>query len=291
MKTFALLSRSATCLRTLFLVAFTLFALLPCFAQQAPKADGAAEDMGPIGIQMYSLRNYCQINVESGLKLAADLGFKIIEPSSSFDKTPEEYREFMKKYGLYAISKNFGYDQLKTDAGVDEMIRIGKALGVKYVGIAYLPFHSMTEEKMREVIATINHAAERIAAAGLTFTFHNHGKEFAPWENGKENETLFDLLVQQTDPEKVKFEMDVRWVTAGDPVALLKKYPERFCLMHVKCDSGKKGMLLEEGNIDWKAIFDAGKEIGIEAYFLEYDDVRNIIPNTVDNLRYLESRK
>ncbi len=290
MKTFTVPSRFATLLRAFILVVSTALIVVSCSARQ-PNEAGAAEFQGPVGIQMYSLRNYCQINVESGLKLAADLGFKIIEPSSSFDKTPEEYREFMKKYGLYAISKNFGYGDLKTDAGIDNMIRIGKALGVKYVGIAYLPFNPITEENMREVIATFNHAGERISAAGLTFTFHNHGGEFVPWTNGKENETLFDMLVQQTNPEKVKFEMDVRWVTAGDPIALLKKYPDRFCLMHVKCDSGKNGMRLEEGNIDWKAIFDAGKKIGIEAYFLEYDDVRNIIPNTVDNLRYLERRK
>lgn len=276
----------------LFILCFALLSLsLPCSAQQSNGVGTTPEFRGPVGIQMYSLRNYCQINVESGLKLAADLGFKIIEPSSSFDKTPEEYRKFMEKYGLYAISKNFSYGDLKTDTGIDRMIKIGKTLGVKYVGIASLPFKPMTEEKMREVIDVFNHAGERISAAGLTFTFHNHGGEFVSWENGKEGETLFDMLVQQTNPKNVKFEMDVRWVTVGDPINLLKKYPDRFCLMHIKCDSGKNGMCLEEGTIDWKAVLKAGQEIGIEGYFLEYDDVRNIIPNTVNNLRYLESLK
>jgi len=276
-------------MKNLFAFAFCLIFVSSLFAQQSNGVGTTPTFRGPVGIQMYSLRDYVSVNAELGLKLAHDLGFEWIEPSGSFKSTYEEYRAYMEKYKLKAISKNFGYGDLTTDAGIDQMIEIGKILGVKYVGIAWLP--EMSEEKVQEVIRVFNHAGERIHAAGLTFTFHNHGKEFTPWKEGKEGETLFDRIIQETNPENVKFEMDVRWVTVGDPIALLKKYPGRFVMMHVKCDSGKNGMLLEEGNIDWKTIFAAGQEAGIDAYFLEYDDVRNIVPNTIYNLRYLESLK
>lgn len=276
-------------MKSILPVIFCLFFVSSLLAQQSNGVGTTPDFHGPVGIQMYSLRDYVSVNAELGLKLAHDLGFVYIEPSNSFNSTYEEYRAYMEKYKLKAISKNFGYGDLTTDAGIDKMIEIGKILGVKYIGIAWIP--EMNEEKVQEVIRVFNHAGERIHAAGLTFTFHNHGKEFTPWKEGKEGETMFDRIVQETNPEYVKFEMDVRWVTAGDPIALLKKYPDRFVLMHVKCDSGKNGMLLEEGTIDWKAVFAAAQEAGVEAYFLEYDDVRNIIPNTIYNLRYLESLK
>ena len=67
---------------------------------------------------------------------------------------------------------------------------------------------------------------------GITFCYHIHGYEFQPYEKG----TLLDYMIQNTKPEYVSFEMDVLWTHfgGGDPVALLKKYKQRFKLLHVK---------------------------------------------------------
>lgn len=162
---------------------------------------------------------------------------------------------------------------------------------MKYVGTAWFPHEKpLTEEAMKKVVAVFNHAGERLAKEGLFFTFHNHGFELEPWSGGKEGETLYDMLIQQTDPRYVGFELDIRWIQAPtNPLELFRKYPNRWKLMHLKCESGSEGMLLEESIIDWRAILKASQDAGVEAWFLEYDDVRNIVPNTVRNLRFLES--
>ncbi|MDO5114267.1 MAG: TIM barrel protein, partial [Planctomycetia bacterium] len=259
---------------------------------QGPYGVGTTEEFhGPVGIQMYSLREYCKLNVEAGLKLAAGLGFQVIEPSTTFHLSVEDYKKLMDQYGLKAISRNFDYGKFTTDEGIDSVIRDAKAFGVKYVGTAWFPHEKpLTEEAMKKVVAVFNHAGERLAKEGLFFTFHNHGFEFEPWSGGKEGETLYDMLIQQTDPRYVGFELDIRWIKAPtNPLELFQKYPNRWKLMHLKCESGSEGMLLEESTIDWRAILKASQDAGVEAWFLEYDDVRNIVPNTMRNLHFLES--
>ena len=73
---------------------------------------------------------------------------------------------------------------------------------------------------------------EKLKAAGLRFAYHPHGFEFQPWKEG----TLFDLMVAETKPEFVSFELDVFWAVHGgaDPVKLLQRYGRRFDLMHIK---------------------------------------------------------
>ena len=77
-----------------------------------------------------------------------------------------------------------------------------------------------------------NRAGEALAKHGLKFFYHTHGYEFLPYGNG----TLFDLLMSETKPDLVHFQMDVFWIVhpGQDPVKLFEKYGSRFQLMHLK---------------------------------------------------------
>ena len=76
-------------------------------------------------------------------------------------------------------------------------------------------------------------------------------------------------MLENTDPKLVTFEMDVYWVMKGgcSPVDYMKKYPKRFQLLHIK-DEKEIG---ESGQLDFKAIFEAGYSIGIKDYFVEVE--------------------
>jgi sugar phosphate isomerase/epimerase len=114
----------------------------------------------------------------------------------------------------------------------------------------------------------------------MHFFYHTHGYEFEPFADG----TLFDLLMRETNPEDVSFEMDIFWVAhAGqDPVKLLEKYPGRFKLLHLK--DMRKGtptglltgsspvtncVVLGTGQLDMPGILSAAKWTGVKWYFIE----------------------
>ena len=135
--------------------------------------------------------------------------------------------------------------------------------------------------------------------AGLEFCYHPHGYEFRPSPEG----TLFDLLAAKTDPAVVNFQMDVFWIAwpGQDPVKLLRTYPMRFPLMHLKdLRRGSKlgdlsGHAPEEasvplgtGMLDFHAILHEARRIGVKRYYIE-DEAPEAVSNIPISLKYLRS--
>ena len=153
------------------------------------------------------------------------------------------------------------------------------------------------EKTCREAAAVFNRAGEALAKHGIKFFYHTHGYEFLPYGNG----TLFDLMMAETKPEYVRFEMDVFWIVnpGQDPVKLLEKYGNRFDLMHVKdMKRGTPGgftghsdvtnnVVLGQGIIDWSAVFRAAKKAGVKWYFIE-DESPSSVTQIPQSLSYLK---
>jgi sugar phosphate isomerase/epimerase len=130
-------------------------------------------------------------------------------------------------------------------------------------------------------VELFNKIAEQTHKAGMQFCYHNHNFEFQKFDGV----TVYDYLFKHLDPHLVQFEMDCFWVThAGqDPVALFKKHPGRFPLLHIKdLKAGnppttefdaKMGLFAEvgKGTIDWKRIFAAAPQGGMKYFFVEQD--------------------
>ena len=132
----------------------------------------------------------------------------------------------------------------------------------------------------REIAAVFNHAGEVLAKHGLKFFYHCHGFEFQPHGDG----TLMDLIIQETNPKSVCYEMDILWVVfpGHDPAKLLAQYPDRWKLIHLK--DLKKGVAtgfltgktdvandvaLGTGQMNWSSILAAAKKAGVKYYFIE----------------------
>jgi sugar phosphate isomerase/epimerase len=130
-------------------------------------------------------------------------------------------------------------------------------------------------------VELFNKIAEQTHQAGMQFCYHNHDFEFQKFDGI----TVYDYLFKHLDPRLVQFEMDCFWVThAGqDPVALFKKHPNRFPLLHIKdLKAGiapslefdaRMGLFAEvgKGTIDWKRIFAAAPQGGMKHFFVEQD--------------------
>jgi sugar phosphate isomerase/epimerase/acetyl esterase/lipase len=265
-----------------------------------PATGTSASFKGPIGLQLYSLRDQFSKDVTSTLDRVRDLGIQYVELAGTYKLKPEEFKTMLDAKGLKPISGHFGFERYRDD--VEAVAREAKALGLQYVGCAWVPHKdSFDETEAREAINVFNRAGEALAKHGLKFFYHIHGYEFHPHGDG----TLFDLIVKETKPEFVRFEMDVFWVVhpGQDPVKLLEKYGNRFELMHVK-DMRKgtpTGLLTGQSDVTndvaigtgimkWNDILKAAEKAGVKWYFLE-DESPVSMEQIPVSMRFLERVK
>jgi len=279
----------------LFIVAATLW--IP-FAFHSVAGDFA----GPWGIQLYSLRTQLATNVPDTLDEVKRWGVKNVELAGTYGLTAEQFKAQLDLHGLKTVSAHFPYDEYRTN--LDAVVHDARILGLQYAGCAWIPREGdqpFDEQKCREAIAVFNHAGEVLARHGVTFFYHPHGYEFQPYKDG----TLFDLMMKETNPKYVHFQMDVFWIVhpGQDPVTLLKKYPRRWDMMHLKGmrDSTPTGLITGEtdvtnnvalgiGKIDYAPILREAKKIGIKWYFVE-DESPSSEQQIPESIHYLETVK
>jgi len=278
-----------------------LAATMAWFSPATQAADGFVGSFkGPLGLQLYSLREQFKTDVPGTLAKVKELGFTEVELAGTYGKSPEEFSALLKANGLKAIAGHFGFDQFKKDP--EAVAKEAKALGLQYAGIAWVPHNGqVTEAWVHETAREFNRIGEALAKHGLKFYYHNHGYEFVPHGDG----TLFDLLVQETNPKYVSFQMDVMWTVfpGQDPVKLMEKHGHRWALMHVK--DLKKGVatgslaggtdsrndvVVGTGQTDWPALLRAAQKAGVKHYFIEDESptVLEQIPQSVEYLKHVK---
>ena len=268
-------------------------------AADAPAAGTGPSFKGPLGLQLYSLRDQFPKDVPGTLKKVHDYGFKYVELAGTYNLTPEQFKKELDAAGLVPIATHFPYERLRDD--IEGVAREAQALGLQYAGCAWIPHEGNFDEKQcRAAIEVFNKAGEALAKHNLKFFYHTHGYEFQPFENG----TLFDLLLKETKPKFVQYEMDIFWIffPGQDPAAILQKYGKRFALMHVKdIKKGVKGdltghtdvsndVILGSGQIDLAAVLKAAKKAKVKWYFIE-DESPTAADQIPQSLRYLEQLK
>ena len=253
----------------------------------------------PIGLQLWSLRSM-QKDPAAMFKLTRAMGVTHVETAGLYGATPEQFAAALKAADLRATSMHVGLDEFKNNP--QGVIAAAKALGVKYVGTAWYPHQgAFTEADARKAIADFNAIGKTMKDAGLQFFYHDHGYE--PVKYG--DETLLDLIIKGTDPDNVKFEEDVLWtyLPGVDPAALLRKYPGRFKLMHIK--DMKPGVprgslsgglpdslqaVIGQGQVNWPEVMKAAKATGVEYFYLE-DETTDPVNNIPPSINYLERIK
>lgn len=252
---------------------------------------------GPVGLQLYSLREQFKNNVPGTLDEVKSFGFKYAELAGTYGLSPEKFKQELAARGIEPIAAHFSYEEYSKDP--EAVAAQAKALGLKYAGCAWIP-HSgdFDEKKCREAIAVFNKAGEALAKQGLKFFYHVHGYEFQPHGSG----TLLDLLISETDPKLVSYEMDIFWVVFPnqDPVKLFAKYGKRWELVHLKdmrkgtptgaltgSTDVKNDAPLGAGLMDLPAILKAAKTAGVKWYFIE-DESPWSEKQIPESLKYLE---
>jgi sugar phosphate isomerase/epimerase len=266
----------------------------------------ATHEISKVGLQLYTVRDAMKKDFSGTIARVASVGYKEVEFAGYFDHSPAEVRAIVDKNGLTAPSCHVTYDVV--EKSWPQTIEAAQIVGHSYIVCPWI------DEKLRnmpdgwkKVAQTFNQAGATSKKAGIQFGYHNHTFEFVPDANlgGK---LPYDFLLDNTDPDLVKMEMDLCWisVTGHDPVAYFTKYPGRFPLVHVKdvkempkVAPGKKDEFVDttfekqvmtepgSGVIDWKRILSYSDQAGIKHYFVEHDAPADPFASIAVSYKYL----
>lgn len=251
-----------------------------------------------IGLQLYSLREQFKKDVPGTLAKIKSWNIREVEGGGTYGLPLEEYKKMLSKNKLKMISVGTDYATLKTNPM--KAVEDARKFNAKYVVTFWLPHegNQFDISHTKEAVEVFNAAGKVLKEHGISLCYHPHGYEFRPYEDG----TLFDYMVKNTNPQYINFEMDVFWVKhpGHDPVALLKKYPNRFLLMHLKDRAhGTEGnqdghadvetnVVLGSGDVGIAEVIKAAKEVGVKHYFIE-DESSRCEAQIPMSLKFLES--
>ena len=235
------------------------------------------------GLQLYSLRDYIGKDPKGVLAKVAKAGYQEVETYGySPDKhywglKPTEFKAVLAANSLTTPSGHYdlgAYLRDGDEAQLAATIAAAKACGQQYVIIPSLDEKlRATPADFKATAAKFNKAGAQCKAAGLRLGYHNHNFEFQPIGGT----TFYDVLLKETDPALVDFEMDIYWVVrAGqDPIKLIQEHPKRFPLWHVKdMDKANHDLNTEvgSGSIDYRKIMTYANTAGLKHAVMEQEN-------------------
>jgi sugar phosphate isomerase/epimerase len=211
---------------------------------------------------------------KSVLKTTASYGFTEIETGNFLGESAETFLAYLNEIGM-TIPVG-GFEFRASEEELKKSMSLLKSLKVKYA-VVYWPWYTggpFKLEDCKKSVDRLNYLGKVCKENGLILCWHNHDKEFAPMEAG----LPFDYLMKNTDSDLVKCELDLYWVKKGgsDPLNIMKQYPGRFPVLHVKDMASGPKMDFEcpgSGIIDFPSIFSEAEKQGIKHYFVERDNV------------------
>jgi sugar phosphate isomerase/epimerase len=248
----------------------------------------------PIGLELYTVGAELDKDYDGTLRQIAAIGYREVETGVSPKRKAADVKKSLRDAGLHCRALHMGF------GGLEEALPYAQEIGATYViSSVTLPkvpepvkfdmkefmaqLAALTLDDFKKIAARCNEMGKQAKKAGLQFGYHNHNFEFKPLNGG---EIGYDVVLRETDPVLVKFELDCGWMAAAghDPVAYLMKYPKRYRLLHIKdflptaspsvgLDESErpKPTELGRGHIDYKPIFVAAKETEVERYYVEQE--------------------
>ena len=257
-----------------------------------------------IGIQLGTMRQMMSEGMPAVMAKLKELGITEIEGGGGRSMDRSAFKKLAEEYGLKVVATGVGFEHLQNADSLQKVISNAKALGVEYVICYWIPHDgdNFTFADMKKGVEVFNAAGKTLKENGLSLWYHAHGYEFREYSEGKG--TMFEYMMDKTNPEYVNFQMDVFWIKnpGQDPVKLLKKYPNRWKSLHLK--DRRKGtpnnpngrqdketnVVLGTGDVGIAEVMKAAQKIGIKHYFIEDESTRALeqLPGHVAFLKSLK---
>jgi sugar phosphate isomerase/epimerase len=245
-------------------------------------AGGTAVNTKPFGLQLYTLRDDLPKDPKGILKQVAGFGYKQIEgyegaQSIFWGMSNRDFKKYMDDLGMQFISSH-----CNTKENFEQKAAQAGEIGMKYLINPYIGKQQSLDDYKR-VAEQFNRNGEICRKAGLKFAYHNHDYTFVQ----QDGQFPQDVLMQNTDPTLVDYQMDIYWVvTPGqDPDTWFRKYPGRFTLGHVK--DRRKGAPLSDhnasvvigtGSIDYSDVLKKAAANGMVYFIVEQEAYEGTTP-------------
>lgn len=228
----------------------------------------------PIALQLYTLREELKRDFWGVVRQVAEMGYEGVQISGfEFDaeNTPERLKRFLDEVGLQSAGRHVALSRLEGD--LETVFAESQALKDPYIICPFLPEERRrTAEDWKRTAELFNRLGALCKDRGFIFGYHNHAFEFQSFEGRRG----LDILIEETDPNLVTFEIDTYWVQygGGDPVEYIRRCAGRIPLVHLKDMTGDERRFFAEvgeGILDWKSILPACEEAGVQWYIVEQD--------------------
>lgn len=242
----------------------TLPFLKGCSTAQAPTQTN-------FGLQLYTLRDVIADDPEATLRQVAEFGYNQIESYEGpmgmwWNMGNKGFKELMDELGMTAISTHSNvFEEFERKANE------AAEIGLKFIISPWIgPQESLDE--FRRIADQFNEMGEIANDIGIRFAYHNHAYSF----ERQEGEFPQDVLMENTDPDLVEYQMDIYWVVAAghDPAEWMQKYPGRFTTGHVKDlapGDEPESTVLGTGSIDFSQLLPVAAEHGMENFIVEQE--------------------
>ena len=253
---------------------------------QPPDCAGRGVPVNKISVQLWTFAEYIGFGTdpatiartEEVFRRLSEMGYRNVEPFTLSGLSAVQYRTLLDKYGLKASARHVDVGRPESPADFDQILADNKTLGIKYFGSGSTPIFPLVYDTEAEWVAYaeyLNELGARARRAGQTLMVHNHDIEF---EEVFGDQTVFDILMANTDSKNVAFQLDIYWATNGggldNPVAVLERYGNRIQLFHVKDMAAGpfpgRIEIVGEGIIDFPEVFAASKG-PVRYYVVEHD--------------------
>ena len=227
-----------------------------------------------VGIQMYSVRDFCQQDFLGTIRQIADIGYKYVEFAGYYGVSAKDLRAVLAETGIEAPSAHVGLGLNQSTPWQDhvkEQVEYAQELGLKRFIVPHYPLGDQpTLADVEKWADILEEASDIVTPSGMTFGYHNHAFEFKPVE-GK---LAIDRLLERVPASKLFAEFDLGWVKVGgqDPAAYVEKYADRLPVVHAK-DFKADGTDAEigKGAVDWDSALAAVEKAGVEYVIVEQE--------------------
>ena len=251
----------------------------------------AEADYNPFGIQLYTLRDVIPDDPEGVIRQLAEFGYKQIESYEGqlgmfWGMGNTGFKQFLDDLDIQMVSTHANVFQ-----GYEQKVEELAEIGVPYIVCPFIGPQDSIDDYL-EMADTFNELGEIANNAGLKFAYHNHAYTFEEQEGQIPQEVLMD----NTDPDLVEYQLDIYWVLAGgaDPIEWIRKYPGRFTMSHVKdlaeVNGEHESVTLGTGTIDYNNILPVAEENGMIYHLVEQEAYTGTTPmdSARDNAEYMK---
>jgi sugar phosphate isomerase/epimerase len=240
-----------------------------------------------ISLQLYTVREETARDMPGTLRRISEIGYPAVEFAGFGGETAEDLRNILDDLGLRASGAHVPFDSWETDleAVITDMHTLDCAHAILPIAP---PDQHRDETAVASLAGSLNRWGDLCRQEGVTFSYHNHDFEFAPLDGT----TLWEVLVRETDPEFVYFELDLYWVRYGgaDPKRLLLDLGERIPLVHMKdmaSDDQRSDLPVGEGTMPWNGLLEAADAAGVQWFVAEQDNPKDALEDVRISLRSL----